>query len=242
MASPRDKKIREKLNAVFSVSSPTSDPIVTLDLARNDNIRRYTLLEMSLYDQMTNQAADFIKASKFWGKIANPDRTVNSAYGWLIWGRKSVGNAYYEYPLAEADWDEKIGQGACPIEPHDMMRTPWEWAKLCLLDDKDTRQAILRFSHADSQWRGNLDQVCTMHGLFLIRDDKLHLTVVMRSCDCVKGLVYDLPFFCSLMTRMRDEILFKYSELKIGTYTHIAHSLHIYESDVGVVKKMIGES
>jgi thymidylate synthase len=242
ITSPRQRPIREKLNMSFSVLAPTSDPITTLDASRNDDIRRYTMMEMDLYNQLTNQASDFVKASRFWSKIANPDLTVNSAYGWLIWGRKSVGNIHYEYPLTCKDWDEKIGEGDCPLDPQEMMRTPWDWAKQSLIADKDTRQAFLRFSLPEHQWFGNKDQVCTMHGIFFIREDRLHLTVVMRSCDCVKGLVYDMPWFCSLLQRMREELLFTYSGLQMGTYTHIAHSLHIYENDVDIVKKMIGET
>jgi len=241
VVSPRKKPARERCNVAFKVTAPSSSPIVTLDDVRNEDIRRYTELEVDLYNQRTNQVADFLKASKFWGKIANPDLTVNSAYGWLIWGRKSVGNIGYEYPLTCKDWDEKIGEGDCPIDGHEMMRTPWDWAKQSLVADKDSRQAFLRFSLPEHQWFGNKDQVCTMHGIFFIREDRLHLTIVMRSCDCVKGLVYDMPWFCSLLERMRDELLFTYSGLQTGTYTHIVHSLHIYESDINTVKRMIGE-
>lgn len=242
VVSPRNRPIRERVNMSFKVLSPSSAPVVTHDIVRNEDIRRYTELEIKLYDQRTNQVGDFIKASKFWSKISNPDLTVNSAYGWLIWGRSSVGNPYYEYPLTEKDWDEKIGEGDCPIGPEEMMRTPWDWAKQSLVHDKDTRQAFLRFSLPEHQWFGNKDQVCTMHGIFFIREDHLHLTIVMRSCDCVKGLVYDMPWFCSLLERMKDELLFTYSGLQTGTYTHMAHSLHIYESDVETVKRMIGET
>ncbi len=117
--------------------------------------------------------------------------------------------------------------------------TPWDWAKNCLMQDKDTRQAILRFSLPSHQWFGNKDQVCTMHGHFRIRDDRLNLTIVMRSNDAVRGLVYDMPWFCSLIFRMRADLLIHYPELKDGTYTHFAHSMHIYERDEHRVKAML---
>jgi thymidylate synthase len=120
--------------------------------------------------------------------------------------------------------------------------TPWEWAKESLLADKDTRQAILRFNLPEHCWQGNKDFVCTMHGNWLIREDKLNLTIVMRSNDAVLGLAYDLPWFCSLMDKMLEELKEKYPTLTKGTYTHLAHSLHIYEKNEELVKKMIGDT
>jgi len=211
-SAPRGLPIRECLDYMFTVSNPTSDPIATLDNERNQVIRDYTLKEMALYDLGTNRVEDFEKASSFWRKIANEDGTINSAYGFLIWKNRSC-------------------------RSHD---TQWEWAKQSLIKDKDTRQAFVRFSLPDHQWWGNKDQVCTMHGNFLIRENKLHLTIVMRSNDLVLGLVYDLPWFCSLLDRMVAELRSHYPDLQKGTYTHLAHSLHIYDRDEEKVKGMLG--
>ena len=120
-------------------------------------------------------------------------------------------------------------------------RTPWEWCLESLKNDKDTRQAILRFSLPEHQWMGNKDQTCTMHGNFLIRDDKLNLSIVMRSNDLVRGLVYDLPWFCGLIDKMIVDLRDAYPTLKKGTYTHTVHSLHIYEKDEKTILKMLGE-
>ena len=218
-SAPRGLPIREKVDYTFSVLAPTADPIKTADEERNKVIEDYTNKEVSLYDSGTNKAADFAKASKFWATIANPDGTINSAYGHLIW-------KYY----------------SCTSNFSDRAMTPWEWAKESLLADKDTRQAILRFNLPEHCWQGNKDFVCTMHGNWLIREDKLNLTIVMRSNDAVLGLAYDLPWFCSLMDKMLEELKEKYPTLTKGTYTHLAHSLHIYEKNEELVKKMIGDT
>ena len=68
------------------------------------------------------------------------------------------------------------------------------------------------------------------------------MTTVMRSNDLVLGLVYDLPWFCSLMDKMIDELIPYYPNLTKGHYTHSVHSLHIYEKDEDKVKKMLGMS
>src|ERR1035437_5335634 len=93
-SSPRGQACREKLDYVFRVMEPTALPIVTKDPERNVLIESYTRKEVELYNSCTNKAADFGKASKFWLSLSNPDGTVNSAYGHLIWGRQSCGNDF----------------------------------------------------------------------------------------------------------------------------------------------------
>jgi thymidylate synthase len=232
-SAPRGQPTREVLDYSFRVLNPVDEAIVTNDEARNRTIASYTAKETELYDSCTNRAEDFGKASKFWLSLANPDNTVNSAYGYLIWKNRSHGNYQFENPKEPREWHTS------DIEP--FMRTPWEWAKQSLEKDKDTRQAILRFSLPEHQWNGNKDQTCTMHGNFLIRDNKLHLSVVMRSNDLMKGLVYDMPWFVSLIDRMVEELKPTYPELEKGTYTHTVHSMHIYERDEESILKMLGE-
>lgn len=233
-SAPRGLPIREKTDYSFRITSPVAEAIITKDPVRNDTIRSYTAKEVELYNSGSNRVEDFAKASKFWEKLANPDGTVNSAYGYLIWYNNSHGNPEYEFNGENGHSTvNDFGIGTY---------TPWEWAKTSLIADKDTRQAILRFSLPSHQWKGNKDQTCTMHGNFLIRDDKLHLSIVMRSNDLVLGLVYDLPWFVSLIDRMVDELKPYYPNLTKGTYTHTVHSLHIYEKNEEMVKKMLGEN
>jgi thymidylate synthase len=233
--APRGLPIREILNYTFVVEEPTSDSIVTNDPDRNKVIEEYTLKEKDLYNSGAHTADEFAKASKFWSKLANPDGTINSAYGYLIWRNKSHGNTRFEFETIPPT----------RINPHTeyvpVMRTPWEWAKQSLIQDKDTRQAILRFSLPEHSWIGVKDFTCTLHGMFLIRDDKLHFTVNMRSNDLMKGLVFDLPWFVSLMDKMVEELKPTYPNLTKGHYTHFVHSMHAYEKDEQAILKMIGE-
>ena len=74
---------------------------------------------------MDRNAETWGKITKFWNGIANPDGTVNSAYGWLIFGDRSCGDP--------------------PMNGKPLM-TPWEWALKSLTTDKETRQAYLRIS------------------------------------------------------------------------------------------------
>lgn len=240
-STPRGLPIREILNYSFVVENPTSEPIITKDEERNRVIAEYTKRETALYDSCTKQVADFAEASKFWNKLANPDGTINSAYGYLIWKNKSHGNPEFEVGGYVPKPDNSSAVVAGPAY-QDVWRTPWEWAKLSLQQDKDTRQAILRFSLPEHAWVGVKDFTCTLHGIFLIRDNKLHFTMNMRSNDLVKGLVYDMPWFISLMDKMVEELSPIYPNLTKGTYTHFAHSLHAYEHDEKKIISMLGSA
>jgi len=240
ICSPRGQRIREKLYYGFQITNPTDEAIRTRDNDRNTVIIDYTAKECSLYNSGTNLAEDFGEASKFWLKLQNPDGTVNSAYGHLIKFKKSHGNPIYELseqlkkmgPEAVSDF---LGQAAV-----DVMRTPWEWCVDALRTDKDTRQAVLRFSLPEHFYKGNKDMTCTLSGNFHIRENKLLFRVQMRSNDLTLGLVYDLPWFISLMDDMVNELKDLYPELEVGTYTHMVDSLHTYDRDEDKILKMLG--
>jgi len=150
------------------------------------------------------------KFSKFWKQLDNGDGTVNSAYGNLI----------FKEPLSDG-------------------RNQWQWALDSLIEDRDSRQAILHFNKPSHQWQGNKDFVCTLNGVFQIRDNRLNFTVDMRSNDLILGTATDIAFFCLLQQQMLKHLQVWYPNLKMGNYTHIVHSLHIYERHFDLVKRML---
>lgn len=253
-SAPRGQPVREKFNYQFKIKNPAPIWIRTKDEERNKVIADYSAKEFELYSSGSNLAEDFGKISKFWLKLANPDGTVNSAYGHLIWHKKSHGSDFEQEKheilkdlpverIVMATEDEILVARTQPgkvFEMKPVRRTPWDWAKMSLIQDKDTRQAILRFSLPEHQWNGNKDQTCTLHGYFQIRDNKLDLTINMRSNDLTLGLVYDLPWFISLMYTMQGELRDTYPDLQVGTYTHYVHNLHIYDRDQEKILKMLG--
>ena len=70
------------------------------------------------------------------------------------------------------------------------------------------------------------DLNCTVCLQFIVRDEKLYCTTYMRSNDLWLGFPYDVFQFTCIQIRMAMEL-----GLDIGSYTHIAGSLHIYERD-----------
>lgn len=221
VSSPRGLKCLEILDMQYRVTNPDSKPIVTKDNERNLVIADYTAKELEWY-LSGNMKADSAPSS-FWNKLANPDGTINSNYGYLILHENSEGFMF------ESDY------------PFEVYRTPYEWALETLKKDKDSRQAIMRVNKPNHAWMGNKDFPCTLSVVVHIREDKLHISVDQRSGDANFGLVYDIPWWCWLQEKMLLDLKSTYPNLEKGNFTHLVHSFHIYEKDIERIRKMIGD-
>jgi thymidylate synthase len=171
---------------------------------------KYLYPELLWYFSGRNDLEFISRYSKFWNNIANEDGTVNSAYGYLLFNQKN------KYAFTE-----------------------YQWAYESLAKDKDSRQAILRFNKPEHSCLGNKDFVCTLNGIFHIRDNELNFTTTMRSQDVWFGIIYDIPFYTLLMQQMRNHLITIYPDLKLGTYVHYVMSEHIYEKDFHNVEEML---
>lgn len=216
---PRGQLVYELTNVLTEVRAPYSDPIKTMHAERDAVIERYTQDEIALYDSGTRSAEDFARISKFWLKLANPDGTINSNYGWLL--------------------NQKADYGNVQFSPE--MSTAWDWARKSLVNDPDTRQAVMLFSRPEFFWPGNKDQVCTLSGCFQIRGGELNFSTNMRSQDIWYGLSYDAAYFCLLLHRMLKELhAAGLSSVRLGTWTHYTHSLHLYDRNLVDAMRVLG--
>lgn len=172
--------------------------------------KKYIAAELLWYFMGRNDVAFIKKYAKFWESIQNADGTVNSAYGHLIFTMQN-NHSFNQY----------------------------SWALSSLLKDPDSRQAVLHFNLPKHQYESNKDFVCTMYGIFQIRNNKLNFTVSMRSNDVVLGLPTDVAFFTVLQSQMLFHLRKKYSDLSLGSYTHIVNSFHLYEQNFEKVEKML---
>ena len=93
-----------------------------------------------------------------------------------------------------------------------------------LNDDKDTRQAVLSIYGYGDSMRKTKDIPCTTSMQFLIRDDKLHMIVKMRSNDILQGLQYDIVMFTMLQEAVANTL-----GINVGYYIHEPSSLHVYK-------------
>lgn len=101
----------------------------------------------------------------------------------------------------------------------------WEFVKGLLTADPNSRQAVIHIK--DPSNVPSKDVPCTVSLQFQIRDEKLYLLVYMRSNDIWLGFPYDVFAFTALQIKMAMEL-----GVGIGTYTHVAGSLHLYERNV----------
>jgi len=106
-----------------------------------------------------------------------------------------------------------------------------------LSTDKDSRQAIIVIWNPTADTRKNKDIPCTNLMKFSIRDNKLNMTVFMRSNDLYRGSCYDFFNFTSIQCLLAGIL-----NVQIGTYYHIADSHHIYESDISKIENILKNS
>lgn len=102
-----------------------------------------------------------------------------------------------------------------------------EQALTQLRDNPQSRQVVLHIKEARNLTSNpTKDLNCTVCLQLFIRDGKLHMTTYMRSNDLWMGFPYDVFQFTCLQILMAMQL-----HVDVGTYTHIAGSLHLYERD-----------
>lgn len=222
--SPRGMKIRELLHIQFELTNPLS---CLYSNTRRSTQEKYVAGELLWYFSGKNDAEFICNYSKFWDQIKNHDGTCNSSYGYMLFKNPTL--AYYS-----PEDPERFRSDRLPKEI-----TQWHWALNSLKKDKDTRQAVIFFNQPNYQYNGNKDFPCTIYGSFEIRDNKLNLSIKMRSNDVVLGLQADIVFFVTLLQHMHFHLKETYPELEIGSYYHYMDSLHIYERHYTLVEEML---
>lgn len=202
-----------KIKENLQVSLEIKNPLLSLyENKRRGSQNKYVAAELLWYFLGRNDADFISKYATFWKQIQNEDGTVNSSYGNLIFKNEN-----------------RYGT------------TQYQWAINALVKDEDSRQAIMHFNLPEHQYPTNKDFVCTMYGVFHIRDNKLYFTVNMRSNDAILGTATDIAFFTMLQQQALLHLRHYYPNLTLGSYTHIVDSYHIYERHFDLVKEMISK-
>lgn len=102
-----------------------------------------------------------------------------------------------------------------------------------LRDDPDSRQAGATIWHGHETDNPSKDVPCTLNLFFSIRNKKLEMSTYMRSNDVWLGSAIDFPVFCQVQSSVAWAL-----GVEIGSYTHTAVSLHIYEQDIEAALKL----
>lgn len=90
--------------------------------------------------------------------------------------------------------------------------------------NENSRRSCITIYDAKEWQSFKKDTPCTLNICFDVDDNKLNMTVMMRSNDLVYGFCNDQYCFSSMQSFVAD-----YLKLPMGTYTHYVLDLHIYE-------------
>ena len=109
--------------------------------------------------------------------------------------------------------------GAYPERLHYWFR----YIHTLLKQDPDSRQGVATiYGPQDRHEAKDIPCTCIQH--YMIRENKLNLTVYMRSNDLLWGFPYDVSAFCFLQQAMASML-----NIEVGIYTHIVGSMHSYD-------------
>lgn len=100
-----------------------------------------------------------------------------------------------------------------------------------LKKDKASRRAVLNINTPNVNVIETKDEPCTIALQFLIRNNKLYCTAIMRSNDIWFGTPYDVIFFTELQKYIANRLGCEY-----GEYTHFATSFHAYDHNIECIK------
>jgi thymidylate synthase len=110
----------------------------------------------------------------------------------------------------------------------------YDYAIEKLKNDRDTRQAVVTIWNPEyDNQEGKRDYPCTVLHQFRIRDNKLNMSVYMRSNDVWLGAAYDFFQFTRVQLAMCSVL-----GVEPGAYAHHVGSLHIYESNYAAANNL----
>ena len=159
--------------------------------------------EIRWYNSMSRKPSDLKSTPKIWKDIMSRHGYINSNYGWCIFSNKHTDT--YEHN-------------------HDQYAEVYE----TLRKHPSSRQAVMIYTrptmHKDAFDDGMHDFMCTNTVQYLIRDNKLHCVVNMRSNDAVFGYKNDWAWQNHILWRLANDL-----GIPPGNITWQTGSLHVYE-------------
>ena len=168
--------------------------------------------------------------------IENKERSWNPMYAEAEWqwyrsGDRNIsklGDLYGTVPMiwqrmADSDGNVNSNYG-------------WQWKRNDQIDyvidllkhQPDTRQAAISIYDCKEHNTFTFDTPCTYAVQFTILDNKLNMSVVMRSNDLWYGFCNDQYQFSKLQHYVWNRL--NHKDVEIGTYFHFAHNLHLYNN------------
>ena len=213
--NPRGREVRELVKASLIVT-PFCNIYAWPGVRPIEKIQEYLWKELAWYLSGDRQAVHISKYAGLWDKIKNPDGTLNSNYGHLVFYNKT------KHP--------SLGN---------ITRTPFQWALTSLKKDPDSRQGVITYNTGGFNFDGNDDYICTQHQAFLIRDNTLRCFIALRSSDAIFGLTYNMPWWSLVHQQLWHELRVYYPNLMLGSIEVDIYSAHVYAQHYKTVDAMI---
>ena len=156
---------------------------------------------------------------------------------WYLAKTNDLGFISYYIPAYKkyADGDEIFG-GYGPRLFDWKGEDQWTNVTSILKNNPDSRKAVIQLFDARDILEEHNDIPCTCTLQFMIRHNQLHMFTNMRSNDAFWGLPHDIFSFTML-----QEIMARTLCVELGTYKHIAGSLHLYDPSKKAAQKFLDE-
>ena len=192
------------------------------------------------YDEISNNGIDFDNTKTLFNQgfsILNPlDNNIDTDYrkwnpvyanrewDWYLSGNPNAEEISTYAPIWKRMMDDKGNVRS---------NYGWQWKRNNQLDkvidklkeNNNTRQAAMSIYDGKEIDTYSKDTPCTYAVQFTILNNKLDMSVLMRSNDLWYGFCNDSYCFSKLQELVAERV-----GLKVGTYFHFAHNLHLYNN------------
>ena len=199
-----------------------------------------------LWDYIQEQGVDFDNTKAIFNcgfymdspldnHIVNPMRDWKADYAeaewqWYLSGDNSIAKLGTIYGKIPPIW-VKMSNSKGKV----MSNYGWQWERENQIDyvvtklrkNKDTRHAAISIYDCKEHDKYKKDTPCTYAVQFTIINDKLNMSVYMRSNDLWYGFCNDQYCFSMLQKLVADRL-----NMDTGWYFHHAHNMHLYNDKI----------
>lgn len=155
---------------------------------------------------------------KIWEDIAEVTGIVNSNYGWCCLSEENGNQFWNAMKHLEKD---RNSRRAIMIYNRPSMHEDW-------IANRGNQNLKWQYKSIDEYINMKGDFMCCQNNHFMIRDNKLEMTVHMRSLDAVFGYNADYIWFDWIFNKAVQYLKKSYPELERGQMVIYADSVHVY--------------
>lgn len=163
---------------------------------------------------------------KIWKEIAEVDGTINSNYGWCCLSPQN--GSQFENAMRHLELD-KNSRRAIMVYNRPSMHGDWNDNRNHIVNSITTGRYSWKKMSPENYKKLRGDFMCCQNNHFIIRDDKLVMTVHMRSLDAVFGYNADYIWFDYIFDLAVQYLKKTYPNLERGEMVIYADSVHVYE-------------